>query len=74
MLGVHYVGVLSLCMFPATFRRHAYYNRRLDVVQQPKRARMCGFGDKVHIYRPSISLWVLTLFCRTVALSLHRHA
>ncbi len=21
--------------------------RRLDVVQQPKRARMCGFGDKV---------------------------
>ena len=40
-------------MFPARFRHHAYYNRRLDVVQQPKRARMCGFGDKVHIYRSS---------------------
>jgi hypothetical protein len=23
--------------------------QRLQVVQQPRRARMCGFGDKVHM-------------------------
>jgi hypothetical protein len=26
---------------------------RLQVVQQPRRARMCGFGDKVHITIPT---------------------
>jgi hypothetical protein len=41
-------------MFPAIVRHHAYQTCRLDVVQQPKRARMCGFGDKVGICRSSI--------------------
>jgi len=50
---VHCVSILSLCIFTTAFRKNAYYVRRLDVVQQPKRARMCGFGDKVHIYRSS---------------------
>jgi hypothetical protein len=31
----------------------ANHMARLKVVQQPQRARMCGFGDKVHMAVPS---------------------
>jgi len=33
-------------------------NYRLEVVQQPKRARMCGFGDKVGCQVVVIMAWV----------------
>jgi hypothetical protein len=41
--------VLEFMRYIAVLRMRLTCHIRLDVVQQPKRARMCGFGDKVRI-------------------------
>jgi hypothetical protein len=55
--GRKYQSVHRIFVIDIVLAIDANTGHRLDVAQQPRRARMCGFGDKVWYHPLCYSTW-----------------